>query len=71
MAFDAPDLNREREALEDQLTERMKALVTAAREMLKSEDDVAPTVPEQRRRWWPWPRRTAPVTPASDAAASA
>ncbi|MFH8628218.1 hypothetical protein ACH4A8_41125 [Streptomyces vietnamensis] len=29
----------------------MSALVREARTMLKSEDDVAPTVPEQRR-WW-------------------
>ncbi|MFD9246136.1 hypothetical protein ACFV0D_30275 [Streptomyces sp. NPDC059556] len=49
------------------LDRTMNDFVLAARAMLKSEDDVAPTVPPQRRRWW---RRAAPVTPASDAAAS-
>ncbi|MFH8628215.1 hypothetical protein ACH4A8_41110 [Streptomyces vietnamensis] len=37
---------------EEVVDEKMTALVEAAREMLRSEDDVAPAVPSQRRRWW-------------------
>ncbi|GHG10211.1 hypothetical protein [Streptomyces hydrogenans] len=37
---------------ENSLEGETEALVTAAREMLRSEDDVAPAVPEQRRRRW-------------------
>ncbi|MFE5511658.1 hypothetical protein ACFQ9J_13695 [Streptomyces sp. NPDC056529] len=33
------------------LDEKLTAFVSAAREMLRSEDDVAPAAPEQRRRW--------------------
>ena len=36
----------------ERVVERLDMLVEAAREMLKSEDDVAPAVPEPRRRWW-------------------
>ncbi|MFJ7986243.1 hypothetical protein [Streptomyces sp. NPDC096351] len=32
--------------------ERTNALTAAAREMLGSEDDVAPSMPPERRRWW-------------------
>ncbi|WP_432112818.1 hypothetical protein [Streptomyces sp. S1] len=40
--------------------EALIVLVREAREMLRAQDDVAPAVPEQRRRWW----RAAPaVTP--------
>ncbi|MDT9693020.1 hypothetical protein Q5762_32800 [Streptomyces sp. P9(2023)] len=34
------------------VTEKTKALIRVSRAMLRSEDDVAPTEPEQRRRWW-------------------
>ncbi|MCX5232918.1 hypothetical protein [Streptomyces sp. NBC_00233] len=45
------------------LNERMDELVTAARAMLRSEDDVAPAVPEQRRRWWPSGSGVVPPAP--------
>ncbi|MFF7774940.1 hypothetical protein ACFZCG_10960 [Streptomyces tanashiensis] len=35
-----------------ELDAEVDALVAAARSMLKSEDDVTPAVPAQRRRWW-------------------
>ncbi|MFC9035077.1 hypothetical protein [Streptomyces arboris] len=43
-------LDRKREN-EEQVTACLDTLVAAAREMLKSEDDVAPVVPPQRWRW--------------------
>ncbi|MFE6853939.1 hypothetical protein ACFVDH_24480 [Streptomyces sp. NPDC057674] len=54
--------NRQRQD-ETRVTECLDMLVTAAREMLKSEDDVAPTVPPQR----PWWRRNSAETPAVSA----
>ncbi|MER5966679.1 hypothetical protein [Streptomyces sp. NPDC002057] len=47
-----PILSGAREERQNELKELMAALVGAAREMLRSDDDVAPTVPPQRRRWW-------------------
>ncbi|MFE7547802.1 hypothetical protein [Streptomyces gardneri] len=44
----------------NQFAEKKTLLLKAAREMLKSEDDVAPTVPPQRR-WW----QRAGATPSS------
>ncbi|AJF68177.1 hypothetical protein SVTN_31250 [Streptomyces vietnamensis] len=44
-------LEERRREHQEAFKDSMAALVSAAREMLKSEEDVAPTVPEQRRRW--------------------
>ncbi|MFB7609901.1 hypothetical protein [Streptomyces gardneri] len=46
------DTMQEQRRVDEEIEERAEALVTAARHMLKSEDNVAPTVPQQRRRWW-------------------
>ncbi|MFE7595577.1 hypothetical protein [Streptomyces sp. NPDC057494] len=59
---------RQRQEATRLLDERTTELVEAAREMLKSEDDVASAVPQQRRRWW---RRATPVTPAAGGVGSA
>ncbi|MFG3193552.1 hypothetical protein [Streptomyces omiyaensis] len=48
----APGMSTREIEIRDEFSERMKELVGAAREMLRSEDDVAPAAPEQRRRWW-------------------
>ncbi|MFE5592232.1 hypothetical protein [Streptomyces sp. NPDC056549] len=40
-----------KEARED-VTRKTVELIRVSRVMLKSEDDVAPAVPPQRRRWW-------------------
>ncbi|MFJ6252879.1 MULTISPECIES: hypothetical protein [unclassified Streptomyces] len=53
--FEATSLEALSQSLDEvdrEFGKSLAAMVDAARELLKSEDDVAPTVPEQRRRWW-------------------
>ncbi|MFD3997372.1 hypothetical protein [Streptomyces sp. NPDC058583] len=47
-----PDIPSKVEESRGDLGLRMTTLVTTARTTLKSDDDVAPAVPEPRRRWW-------------------
>jgi len=58
-----PPFSRPYSEIEHEYQERVDALVSAAREMLRSEDDVAPASPPQRR-WW---RRNSAATPAGSA----
>ncbi|MFB7609900.1 hypothetical protein [Streptomyces gardneri] len=45
------DLNQRWVEAANAVTEKLRTFVAGTREMLKSEDDVAPAVPQQRRRW--------------------
>ncbi|MFB6632178.1 hypothetical protein ACFCWY_19995 [Streptomyces sp. NPDC056362] len=51
VSIEMTELSERRERLGGELEAQMEPLVAAAREMLRSEDDIAPAVPQQRR-WW-------------------
>ncbi|WP_123083447.1 hypothetical protein [Streptomyces sp. ADI95-16] len=54
VAYDGPSevMLRRTAEVRREFTVALNALVHEARTMLRSEDDVVPAVPQQRRRWW-------------------
>ncbi|MEU3690320.1 hypothetical protein [Streptomyces narbonensis] len=56
------ELWRRRDEEPGNLNEKLSAFIEAARVMLRSEDDVAPTVPAQRRGWRRLLTRTGPAS---------